>query len=177
MLALLYVESGREADARGALEGMGDDAINEAREWTFGRLEFVLALVCAALGDSARSAMLYDILLPSAGLHAASASMYSLGSVSRFLGLLATTLGRLEDAERHFIEALAMNERIGARPYVAHTQHEHAAMLLARGHPEDRDRALDLVNRALATAQELGMRRLEEQALALKVKAQGIVSA
>ena len=91
--------------------------------------------------------------------------------------LLATTLGRLEDAERHFIEALAMNERTGARPYLAHTQHEYAAMLLARGDPADRQRALDLVNRALATAQELGMPPLAERALALKIKAQGIVSA
>jgi tetratricopeptide (TPR) repeat protein len=147
------------------------------RDYTFTRAEFILALVGAALRDVPRAAVLYGILLPSASLNAASPVAYSLGSVSRYLGALATTLGRFEDAERHFKEALAMNERTGARPFLAFTQHEYAAMLLTRGDPADRDRALDLVNRALATAQELGMARLAQQALALKLKAQGIVSA
>ena len=177
MLLLACVESGREADARAILEEMGDDIFREFRDFTFSRTEFILALVCAALDDSTRAEILYEILLPSCALNAVSAFGYSLGSVSRYLGLLATTLGRFEDAERHFTEALAMNERTGARPYLAHTQHEYAAMLLARGHPDDRERALDLVNRALGTAQELGMPPLAERALALKIKAQGIVSA
>jgi class 3 adenylate cyclase len=47
-------------------------------------------------------------------------------------------------------------------------------MLQARGRPGDREKALELVNQALATAQELGMKSLVEAALASKLSAQGI---
>jgi DNA-binding NarL/FixJ family response regulator len=40
-------------------------------------------------------------------------------------------------------------------------------MLAARGSPGDREQALALLDRALATARKLGMARLTEQALAL----------
>jgi class 3 adenylate cyclase len=47
-------------------------------------------------------------------------------------------------------------------------------MLLARDEPGDRERALELLGQALSTAQELGMKRLIETALTLKLRAQGI---
>jgi class 3 adenylate cyclase len=81
---------------------------------------------------------------------------------------------RWEDAEQHFQYALEMNARMGARPFVAHTQQEYADMLLRRGKPGDREKALELVSEALDTAQELGMKALVEKALALKLQAQGI---
>jgi len=64
---------------------------------------------------------------------------------------------RFDDAQRHFEDALAMNERMGARPWLAHTQNDYARMLLARDGPGDRERAHDLLERALATYRELGM--------------------
>ena len=45
---------------------------------------------------------------------------------------------RWEEAAQHFEDALAMNARMGARPWLAHTQHEYAVMLLARDQPGDR---------------------------------------
>jgi len=50
-----------------------------------------------------------------------------------------------------------MNERMGARPWLAQTQEDYAGMLLARGDPGDRDRAQELLDQALATYRELGM--------------------
>jgi DNA-binding NarL/FixJ family response regulator len=70
-------------------------------------------------------------------------------------------MARWDEAEQHFQEALAMNTRTGARPWLAHTQHDYAAMLLAHGQPEDRVQAMTLLEAALATARELGMRALE----------------
>jgi hypothetical protein len=52
-----------------------------------------------------------------------------------------------------------MNERIGARPWLAHTQHDYAEMLVARGQAADRDRAEQLHVTAAATYDELGMAR------------------
>jgi hypothetical protein len=55
--------------------------------------------------------------------------------------------------------ALAMNERLGARPYVVHTRRAWAAMLLARAAPGDAARARDLIAAGRAEAEQLGMTR------------------
>jgi DNA-binding NarL/FixJ family response regulator len=75
--------------------------------------------------------------------------------------MLAATMERWEDAMQHFEDALAMNTRMGARPWLAHTQHQYAVMLLARHQPGDRDQAMSLLHEALATARALGMHALE----------------
>lgn len=50
-----------------------------------------------------------------------------------------------------------MNTRMGARPWLAHTQDDYARMLLDRDRPGDRERAQELLNQALSTYCELGM--------------------
>ena len=77
--------------------------------------------------------------------------------------MLATTMERWEDAAQHFEDALAMNARMGARPWLAHTQHQYAVMLLARHQPGDRDKAMSLLHEALTTARALGMHALERR--------------
>jgi hypothetical protein len=85
------------------------------------------------------------------------------GALSRYLGALANALERWEVAARHFEDALAMNARMDARPWLAHTQVQYATMLLVRRQSGDRDNAVALLDAALATARELGMRALEER--------------
>ena len=75
------------------------------------------------------------------------------------LGLLATTLGRWEDAERHFETALEVNERIGARSWLAHTRHDYAQMLTKRDGPGDAERARRLMSEARSAYRELGIAR------------------
>jgi DNA-binding CsgD family transcriptional regulator len=103
---------------------------------------------------------------PQRALHAAvvmGGGVVCLGAAARYLGLLATTIGRWEDAWQHFEDALAMNARMRAWPWLAHTQHEYATMLLARGQPDAHAPAEALLHQALLTARELGMRALEER--------------
>jgi hypothetical protein len=50
-----------------------------------------------------------------------------------------------------------MNERMGARPWLGHTQRDYGRMLLERAEPSDRDRATDLLESATAIYGELGM--------------------
>ncbi len=83
---------------------------------------------------------------------------------SRYLGLLASTMERWGDAERHFRRALEVNERIGARPWLAHTQEDYARMLLARATLGDRDKALQLLADARSRYRELGMDSWAERA-------------
>ncbi len=73
---------------------------------------------------------------------------------------------RWSDAEQHFDEALAMNARMGARPWLAQTQHDYARMLLARGASADRSRAGRLLDDARSTYGELGMKAYEASAAA-----------
>jgi class 3 adenylate cyclase len=175
-LALLYSELGRETEAEREFERVasadfadlpwdGTWLINVAR----------LSKVCAFLGDGRRAAALYELLLPYAGRTVVVQGFFDyLGSASRYLGLLAATMERWEEAEKHFEDALEMNVNMGARPLLAHTQHDYANMLLRRDGPGDREKALELLAQALDTAQELGMKPLIEKALALKLRIQGI---
>jgi len=73
--------------------------------------------------------------------------------------MLAACLGRFDDAERHVAEALAMNERLGARPYVVRTRRAWAEMLLDRNAPGDAARARELIAAGRAEAEQLGMAR------------------
>ena len=107
---------------------------------------------------------MYRILRPFAGRNVVvsnGAACY--GALSRYLGALAATLENWDDAERHFEDALAMNTRMDTRVWLAHTQEQYAAMLLARADSGDRDKAAALLDTALVTARELGMRALEER--------------
>lgn len=121
----------------------------------------LLAQVCAMVRDQRYAARLYELLLPFTGrnITIGSAAVFY-GPVSRHLGLLAATLGRYGEAARHFEDALDLNARMGSRPFAAFTQHEYGAMLLAHDQPGDREKAMSLLDEALATARELGMAKV-----------------
>ena len=84
------------------------------------------------------------------------------GSASFYLGLLATLTAQWAAAGDHFDNAIGVHERLEARTFLARTRYEYARMLLARGQGADRDRALGLLDRALATAGTLGMAAVAE---------------
>jgi tetratricopeptide (TPR) repeat protein len=117
----------------------------------------LLAETARSLADAGRASIIYGLLVPYADRVAVAYPEIATGSVSRYLGILAATTARWTDAERHFEDALAGNERIGARPWLARTQGDFARMLSARGEPGDRERALELSRRALEGYQGLGM--------------------
>jgi len=157
-LAHVYGELGRERDTRASLEGlMGLDLANEHldAEWLFAMS--LLTDPCAWLGDASAAAKLYSLLLPYERLYAQAPVEAVFGSVARGLGVLATALGRFDDAERHFDVALETERKMRARPWLAHTQHDLAAMLLARGEDGDSERVGALLDEALSTYRELGM--------------------
>ena len=78
--------------------------------------------------------------------------------------MLASVIGDWPRAEEHFEAALAMDERLEAWPWLAHTQYEFAAALLARRVPGCRVRADSLLAAAAETAQRLGMTSLQRKA-------------
>jgi DNA-binding SARP family transcriptional activator/tetratricopeptide (TPR) repeat protein len=151
---LVEVELGRPDDGRRSLGELAADefaAFPRDSEWTF--CLCVLAEVAARLGDGERANVLHDLLLPYTALNALAAGELAIGSVARYVGLLAQTLGRTHEAAEHFEAALEMNARMGARPWLAHTQAEYGRLLLEREEP----RARELLAEALATYRELDM--------------------
>jgi DNA-binding SARP family transcriptional activator len=124
-------------------------------EWLLSSV--MLAEVCTKGRDVSRSAILYELLLPCADSIASFWNEASAGSVSRYLGTLAATMGRFQDAAQHFEDALRANELAGARPWLAHTYSDYARMLLIRDASGDREPAQDLLNRARAIRREIGV--------------------
>ena len=156
-LALLLVELGREDEARAEFEALArlEDLPRDAN-WLIGVT--LLAEVAGALGDGARAEPLYSLLEPFAGRNVVVGRAATCnGSASRLLGILAAAMRSWELAEGHFINALAMHERMGAGPWVARTQLAYAEMLLTRRRRGDRARARGLLEDANATADTLGM--------------------
>jgi tetratricopeptide (TPR) repeat protein len=174
-LASLHSELGQEPEARQWFEQLASDFTQLPRDMFWLKSISLLAELCAYLGDSERAAFLYEWLAPYAERCVVDAPVAACsGSVARYLGLLAATLGRHDQAAAHFESAIAVNAGIRAWPWVAHTRHDLAAMLLARREPGDRERALELVGEALAAAEELGMKSLGERTRSLKAEAEGV---
>jgi len=168
-LAVIYSELGLADDARKEFEDLARNDFAELPPdvaW-LGTMTYLVD-VCTFLADRARAEKLYRILLPFDGANVVVGSgIGCYGALSRYLGALASTLERWDDAERHFEDALAMNARMDARPWLAHTQEQYAAMLLARRASSDRDKAAALLEAAAATTRELGMRALEQRVTAV----------
>jgi tetratricopeptide (TPR) repeat protein len=162
-LAFLYCEAGREADARREFAPLAANGFRDIpRDDTWLLSTVAAADACGLLGDAAAAAVLYELLLPYArrNIVCFEAGIACIGAAARVLGVLAHTMGRCEESEAHFEAALELNEKMGARSWLARTQHQYAEMLLARDEPGDRNRAAELRKAAVATARELGMKSL-----------------
>jgi len=168
MLLALLIDARRLDEARGLLDQLaaGDFAgFPKDNEWLYAMS--LLAECAVALDDRERSGVIYAQLAPYAGLVALAGSEVSVGPVDRPLGLLAAALGSDIDATRHFEAAIAACQRTGARPWLARSQEDFAAMLAARGSAEDRQAAIPLATSARDLASELGMTSLRDRTDAL----------
>jgi tetratricopeptide (TPR) repeat protein len=160
LVVLLECELGREPVAQHLFAELAAEdfaALPRDGEWLF--CLCTLAEVAARLHDRERATILYEQLQPYAHLNPLASGEIAAGSVARYLGMLASTTGRWEDAARLFNDALEMNERMGAWPCLAHTQEDYASMLIARNAPGDNERSRKLLELALATYKELGMHK------------------
>ena len=168
LVPLLALELGREDEARRTFDELA--AVDFAKlprdsEWLFSLS--VLAEAAVRLEDGDEAAILYRLLHPFARLNASASGAAAIGSVARYIAMLATATSRWEDSARHFEDALVVNARMGARPWLAHTQRDFARMLFTRNAPGDRERAKLLLSQALTTYEELGLEVAVESASAL----------
>ena len=168
-LILLYTQLERDEDLRRVYESIVEDAPTLSRDPTWLSNMDCLAEACVYLADRDRAPLLYDLLAPYGSSYVVVGNGDSVvGSVSRVLGELATLLRRWNEAEAHFLYAIAQERRLGARPYLANAAHSYARMLLERMEAGDAARAGELIDEAEELAQQVGMARLLERLRALR---------
>jgi DNA-binding CsgD family transcriptional regulator len=138
-----------------------------------GRRAFIVLItgeLAAWLGDRATAAECYARAAGAAGLYLNSSTACH-GAVARSLGVIAAALGDTDAARRHLADAVAMEERIGAAPFLAQAQLAYARVLLSTG---DRRRASDFAGKAAAIARRLGMPSVATEAAEVADEASGV---
>ena len=168
-LACALLDLYRYDEARSVFEEFARDDFRtfyHDSEWLLGIA--LASEACSLLNDTSAASDLYRQLVPYSGGHAVGSGEGSIGAIDRYLGLLAGTLGRLDDAEAHLIAAIKVNDEMGARPWTAHCSHDLATVLRRRALPGDDLRAQALDRQALVTARAIGMAALERRIGAIR---------
>ena len=151
--ALALVEDGRPDDARELVLAEDLASIPADPGWSIAMLYW--AEVYTMLGDRDRAGALYELVQPFSGQVVVSGPMVY-GAIDSALGMLARTIERHEDADRHFVASAEIDERLGAPLFLARTRVGHARTLILRGKTEDLDSATRMLEQAEDTAERLG---------------------
>jgi thioredoxin-like negative regulator of GroEL len=128
-----------------------------------------LAEICHALNDRENAAVLYRLLEPYRNrVNLIRVTAIVRGAVARYLGLLSHVREEWDRGSADFEIALELNEQLQARPYLAWTRCEFAALLVsAKREPV---RARELARFAATGATSLGMLWLTERAEQLQAR-------
>ena len=162
-LVSLLAELGMEADAKRELARLAGEGLDPLRESLWVASLTYISDACAALGDETVAAMVYPQLKRLTNTNVMIGHLVAYyGAADRYLGMLATVLGEWERAEDHFERAMALNRKMAAGTWLAHTEYEYARMLLARG-PGERERVGMLLGEAEALATRIGMTTLRNR--------------
>ncbi len=130
----------------------------------------LIAIAAVLVGDAEVADVCYTRLAATATYYSGDGSggVFSHGSNARTVGDLARVAGRLDEALGHYRNAVAMNARIGARPFTALSRLGWAQTLVAAG--QDLARAADLTAQAAAEFRRLDMPGPLAVALALTAR-------
>jgi tetratricopeptide (TPR) repeat protein len=147
-----------DGDARTAREHLARVPLDS----TPGRIRISFGMLTAAsveAGATERAAELYERMLPDDGrwLIGRLSGFFVKGTYGRYLGWLASALGRRADAERHFEGALTLATAVGAKPERARVLAAYGVMLLTS---RDVERARPMLAEARSIATDLGLGRL-----------------
>jgi len=162
-LVSLLVELGMETEARRELAQIASEGVEALRESLWLASLAYITDACTSLDDQATAALIYPELAPLEGTNVMIGHLVAhYGAVDRYLGMLATTLGDWDRAERHFDCATTLNREMQAMTWVAHTKYEYARMTRLRN-PSDRAKAARLLAEADELASAIGMTALHNR--------------
>lgn len=164
-LSLFCVETERWAEGRRLIESLAAYGFRPCSESIHWLMHLSLAAeVATRLEHRDAASVLYDLLKPHRDLHVTTRpGVGSWGPAARYLGLLSVCLGRLEEAQEYFSSARRACERMGAWPWLAHTEFDQSQLLRRRDHPGDKRRAETWQGSALERARQMGLTGLERR--------------
>ncbi len=163
LLAKAYVEGDRFEDALALLEefSRANYDLPQDQIWLTGMVDFADAAI--ECGEPRYAGPLFDRLQPWADQLPATGGS-ALAPVSYYLGGLATVLGRFDDAEAYLAQSAGFCARVGAKFFAARTDLSLGKLFVARGAPDDVQRARELIARAHTAAAALGYGAVERRA-------------
>ncbi len=164
-VATLLWESGRFEEAQAEFSAIAENDFADIERDGDWMIAITLLADCAVeLADARRAQQLYDLLAPYRDVNVViGLAAACLGSAARYLGRLAATVGRAEEAAMQFERALAGNSALKAPVCLAHTQLDYAR-LLGSGDT----RAGELIGAAALTAEELGLEAVARRVAQLR---------
>lgn len=166
-LALPLARMGRTAEARALLDRLAGTGFELVRDGAWLEVIASVAEACAEVDHADAARQLLPLLEPYADRFATGGmGAICLGSMARFVGRVAHCAGRLDHADRYFQRALAAHRRAGAVLFIAHTQRQHAALLLARDLPADPAKAKAKLAEADQIYRGLGLAHVHDQSSA-----------
>jgi eukaryotic-like serine/threonine-protein kinase len=129
----------------------------------------------ALIGDTDRAGRVYEELAPYEGqVIVIGRGTLCGGPVDRVLGVLAQTMGRLDEAKRHLRSAVEIATRMGDQPSLALSRLALGEVLLEGDEADDRERGLELLADVLGAARQMGARWIVDWALRDRLEAQGL---
>jgi tetratricopeptide (TPR) repeat protein len=165
-LALMELEIGMVDEALARYEAIAADGFAIVpRDATWTACLTVLSEICAGRSDAPRAQALYDLLLPRRGSLAVWVwGVACAGSIDRYLGMLAATMGDAKKAAEHYEAALVQEKSVGAAPLVARTSYWFGRSLVGSADEAERERGRLLLEESRRSADELGMAALANAA-------------
>lgn len=127
--------------------------------------------VCRMLGDTATAAVLYEMASPFGTRFSTPGYLVSTcGCGHHHLGVLATVLGRYNDARYHLDAALEIHEKAGFEYLATRTRLEKARFHLERSEPADIEAGRNLIAQVIEAATRGGFKQTLESAHELQEK-------
>ncbi len=163
ILALALARSSREGEAMSLLDaerGRGFEMPIDGG-WSTAHANWAEAAVL--VGHRETAAAVRERLVPFHDM-LVSFSIGAQASIAHYLGLIDHLLGRHDDADRWFGEAMAMHERFESPVLIAQTNVAWAGLLAERGTGDDHDRARTMATDALTAATAGGYGYIERDA-------------
>lgn len=158
-LAALLAASGRRAEAEELLRSLVAELPETPRDGQYVVTLAWCALAASELDSQELATPVLDALEPFSGRHvyvSMALPVAYFGPTDYFLGRLATTVGRQDDAERWYTSAVAAATQLDAAPWVPLAWVSHARMLRARGGVQDVKRAAAMLRDAREAASAVG---------------------
>jgi tetratricopeptide (TPR) repeat protein len=170
-LSHIHVQGGRLKEASRHLNQVTKLSLDKwprQPSWLF---DFaLLAQTTTALGDTGSAEILYNEMIPWAATGASTTSLIHYGSVSLWLGVLATGLKRWDAAEKHFDDAHEFESRMGGQSWIAQTAYQRAVMYAGRAGENDSPLALEYLARAESNSRRFGHVALVQRCATLRGK-------